>query len=203
MLFHKRMDAGLESLYNLVQASPACAAPYTLAIDMLTDVGADGEVVRKVYDTAASRFPGSHGLHLAMARNLEPQWGGSVEQYHAFVDEVVERTRPFEGTGMYARLFESVDRGAMAFQPGRAGSPDADRLQASVVELVSRYPTSARIAAMAANFACRTTDSDSYRRYRAGFVGQELDYWITPSVKACDHQHGWTVRKTAAKSAGK
>ena len=106
-------------------------------------------------------------------------------------------------TAMYARLFESMDRGAMAFQPGRAGSPDADRLQASVVELVSRYPTSARIAAMAANFACRTTDSDSYRRYRAGFVGQELDYWITPSVKACDHQHGWTVQKTAAKSAGK
>jgi len=197
MLFGKRIEPAAQGIHELISEGPDCAAPYQLALHLFGEVGAAPDLLEQVYEVGAKRFPDNHEIHLAMARSLEPRWGGSIEAYHAFVNKVVARTRPTEGSGMYARLFRSVDFDPMKFAPGKKGSPEWKRLRESLDGLVKRFPDSAQIASMSADFSCRTDDSARYRRDRARFVGQESDFPLGGGVEACDQRHGWPVAQTA------
>ena len=142
---------------------------------------------RKAFDEAVARFPRFHPLYFAMSNAYK---GPAFEQ---FANVAVKASRQFEGSGMYARLYQRVDYNtAMPFDPERSSLPRWTELRAGYTDLLQRYPASITLATSFASVACRSDDSELYRRMRtaADEYFSVRSFTVVP-VEACDKRHGW------------
>jgi hypothetical protein len=194
-LFHERLIRSKEALLKLQARGFGCAAPYALAISLLTDLGAPEEELAALYKEGMQRYPEYHNLYFAMARHYEPRWGGSPEEYEAFANQAAEQTRAFEGMGMYARLYWLVDRRRnMPFVNEEAGPPYWKKLRAGYEDLVRLYPSSMHNLGKYAGVACRSKDGELYRALRARIAGYEQSAEMLDPIDVCDRRHDWKPR---------
>lgn len=195
-LFRERMDRALAAAESEAITSGSCAAPYALRLDLLTEAGAPESRLVALYEEALKQHAEYHPIHFAMARHYQPKWGGTAAAYERFANRVAERTRAFEGMGMYARLYWLVDyRDNMPFvnDPGR--HPSWARLRTGYEDLMKRYPSSMHNLTKFADVACRSSDSALYRTLRTRIDGyQDTGEFVDP-VDVCDRRHRWTPPK--------
>ncbi|MEZ5652767.1 MAG: DUF4034 domain-containing protein [Burkholderiaceae bacterium] len=194
-LFGTRLQEAMHAAERAFENdAPKCPAVYSQIIDILIDGGAPDEVLKNFYDTHAKGFASYQQLHLSMARHFEPRWGGSVEKYAAFVDQVVELTRETEGTGMYARLYLVVDHPSrIPFEPDRADSkgPTWPRLKKSYEDLLERSPLSDWVREHFLESTCRTENHALYRRLRSEIIAKNYSVYGKHSLEVCDRMHGY------------
>lgn len=191
-LFRERLAKARQALTTLHERGARCAAPYALTLGVLTDLGAPEQMLTAVFDEAVREHREYHNIYFAMARHYEPRWGGSVEQYERFASEVAEQTRSFEGMGLYARLYWLVDsRRNMPFtnEPGRA--PYWGKLKAGYEDLMRLYPSSMHNLGKYAGVACRSDESELYRKLRSHIAGYEHGAEMLDPVDVCDRRHKW------------
>jgi len=177
-----RASAVLARLRKTLDDSPVW---HEMKIALLVEQGAL-PAARRVFDDAVKRFPRYHPLYLRMSRAYT---GAAFDQ---FAHEAARLTEKFEGQGQYARLYLAVDSPMqMPFDP-RLPMPAWDSLRAAYDDLMQRYPASVRIATSYASVACRSHDSELYRRMRA-----KADAYLVAAafnvvpLEICDRRHGW------------
>jgi len=195
-LFRERVTKSEDILAALQAKGFQCPAPYPLRLNVLTDLGAPEEQLTSVYTEAVRKYPEYHNIYFAMARHYEPKWGGTVEQYDRFANQVAEQTKEFEGMGMYARIYWLVDstRG-MPFVNAPSQPPLWSKLKTGYEDLMRLYPSSIHNLGKYAGVACRSSDGELYRKLRSKIVGYEQTAEMLDPVDVCDRRHHWTTVK--------
>lgn len=195
-LFGERLAKARDALAASRAQGHRCPAPYAFDLFLMKEMGATESEVRAAYETAARKFSEYHNIHFAMSRVYEPKWGGSAEKFERFATEAAERTKSFEGMGMYARLYWTVDRRRdLPFlnKPGEA--PHWKKLKAGYDDLMKRYPSSIHNLGKYAGVACRSDDSALYRSLRSKLDGHEHGAEMLEPVDVCDRRHQWVKGK--------
>jgi hypothetical protein len=192
-LFRERLDKAKDILTRLHASGAQCAAPYALTLSVLTDTGASETELAAVFERGVREYPEYHDIYFAMARHYEPKWGGSVEQYEHFARTTANRTKDFEGMGMYARLYWLVDtRKDIPFANDSAQAPYWSALHAGYEDLMRLYPSSMHNLGKYAGVACRSTDGALYRSLRSKIAGYESAAQMLDPIDVCDRRHNWT-----------
>jgi len=159
---------------------------YDTRIAVLMEQGSVAQA-RKVFNEAVKRFPQYHPLYLTMSGAYKGH------AFEAFANEAVELTRPFEGGGLYARLYQQLEYSKeLPFELARSRFPNWPQLKAGYEDLMQRYPASIALATSFASLACRTDDSELYRKMRSKAAAYLLPqrFSVIP-VEACDERHEW------------
>ncbi|MBD9416736.1 DUF4034 domain-containing protein [Pseudomonas sp. PDM16] len=194
-LFYERLSKA-ESALASSNISTGCAAPYALRLSVLTELGAQEERLASLYEEASRKHPEYHGIYFAMAMHYEPQWGGSAAKYESFANKAAEQTKAFEGMGMYARLYWLVDyHQGIPFTNDPRQAPSWKKLKLGYDDLVRLYPSSIHNIGKYAGVACRTPDSDLYRKLRTKIAGYEQSAQMVDPVDVCDRRHQWGTSK--------
>lgn len=194
-IFRERLTKAQAILEAMPTGEAGCAAPEALRLYVLTELGRKAELA-PVYDRASRRFPEYHGIYFAMARHLEPKWGGSAAQYEAFADRVAKQTKDFEGMGMYARLYWIVDNNSgLPFLNDPLRAPAWNKLKAGYEDLMRLYPSSMHNLGKFTDVACRSTDGELYRKLRTRLAGYEHTVDMLDPVDVCDRRHQWAPAK--------
>jgi len=192
-LFRERMAKAKDILTTLHERGAQCAAPYPLTLSVLTEMGASETELAAVFERGVREYPEYHNIYFAMARHYEPKWGGSLEQYERFARETAERTKSFEGMGMYARLYWLVDtRHGIPFGSDDAQPPYWSKLHAGYEDLMRLYPSSMHNLGKYADVACRSSDGELYRTLRSKIAGYEDSAKMLDPIDVCYRRHKWT-----------
>ncbi len=197
ILYGERLKRSLEIL-NQMQANASehpCWHP--LKIDVMIELGAPLTEIRSVFSKAIANFPEYHDTYFSMGRAYSPLWGGSRKSFDAFVREVVDKTRDFEGEAFYARLYWTVDAdNNIPFHNESSQYPKWKNLKAGYTDLMKKYPDSQWNKNRFAEIACRTNDSQLYRQLRTNIDGQFIDHMFGPGLRdTCDLKHNWQSSK--------
>jgi hypothetical protein len=191
-LFNERLGKAKAALDAAPLTGSHCPAPAAERISLMIDMGADKEQLTRTYIDAAQRYPEYHALHFAMARQFQPRWGGSAEQYEAFASGAAALTKDFEGMGMYARLYWLVDYNeGLPFRNDPTAGPYWNKLKAGYDDLMRRYPASIHNLGKYAGVACRSSDGALYRRLRSKLDGYQEEAQMNDPVDVCDLRHHW------------
>jgi hypothetical protein len=115
-----------------------------------------------LFNDAVTAEPGFDPTYVAMATSLAPRWGGSLAQYRRFVDLAVEKTKPFEGETMYARLYWELTDLEWRKDPFADLEIPWPEMKAGFIALLERYPESEWSLHSFASFACRAGDARTF-----------------------------------------
>lgn len=179
-----KAGALLAKLRPRMQDSPAF---FELQILVLVEQGLPAQA-RKVFNTAVKRFPQYQPMYSAMSRAY------TGDAFAAFVDQSVRLTEKFEGRGAYARLYLLLDDAYHMHAQEKWPAPSWERLREAYDDLVQRYPSSLGIVTSYAAVACRSDDSELYRRLRTRADAYLIaDVFTVIPLEACDRHHGWTA----------
>lgn len=196
-IFRERLLKAKSALERPVLAESACPASYPLMLAVMTDTGASEEQLRAVFAAGVRKSPEYHPTYFAMARHYEPKWGGSAEEYERFAVEATQLTKNFEGMGMYARIYWLVDQeNGIPFRQNSKHPPAWKDLRAGYEELLKRYPSSLNNLGKYAGVACRSPDSELYRKLRSRIQGYEQSAQMLDPVDVCDRRHNWSSKAT-------
>lgn len=192
LLFNERLQKSKDAFNYALKSDHACPAVYARLIDSMRAIGDKESDVRSVFEEGIKKYPQYHNIYFAMANFYQPKWHGSVDSYERFANYAVEKTKRFEGQGMYARLYWLVDsEGNIPFNPKLNAPPYWDRLKQGYEDLLKLYPSSIHNMGEYANVACRSSDSETYLKLREKIDGYQNDVDFYDSVDACDLRHGW------------
>jgi hypothetical protein len=163
---HERMahaEAALETIRPLSAKNPIW---YT---EMLTIGLIDGwDMKRRVdlFNDAIRADPYFYASYSRMATSLTPRWGGSLSEYHAFVEGSVSRTRPREGNSYYARLYWNLAEIESDRDPFRDLGIPWQKMKSGFDDLMQRFPDSQWNLHHYAHFACRAGDGKTFNKLR-------------------------------------
>jgi hypothetical protein len=115
-----------------------------------------------LFNKAVTAEPDFGPIYVAMATSLAPRWGGSLAQYRRFVDLAVEKTTPFEGEIMYARLYGKLSELEWRKDPFADLEIPWPEMRAGFIALLERYPESEWSLHSFASFACRAGDARTF-----------------------------------------
>lgn len=194
-LFRERIgfaDKVLESLRPRAGKYPAW---YSTAIFNKLDMG-DRDAAGAIFKEGVAAFPEYHSIYFAMARSVEPRWGGSPEAYERYATEAARLAKAFEAEGMYVRLYWLVDfsRG-VPFESPSAKIPDWTKLRKGIELLTAKYPSSAHNMNHFASLACRAGDKALYLDLRRKLgVHADASIFKTATLEACDLRFGFTSK---------
>ena len=191
-LFHERLNKAKDILSEIKEYETGCPAFYPLTISVLTELGSSEKELQEVYSEGVGLYPEYHNIYFSMAKHYQPRWGGSLAEYEHFAINAAEKTRGFEGMGMYARLFWLVDnRNGYPFYAQSQDPPDWKMLRMGYDDLMQKYPLSIHNLIQYTNVACRSEDSELYRKLRSRIDGYSIGSRWVDSVDACDLRHKW------------
>ena len=117
--------------------------------------------VRAVFDEAVAREPAYYSYYLSYGERLTPRWGGSLDEFHKFVDEAVDRTRSTDGQTMYARLYGDIQDMYPDTDIFREMGASWRKMKAGFEDLVKRYPSRWNMNAFA-SYACKAGDKKTF-----------------------------------------
>lgn len=191
-LFRERLNKSKEILDKLSTGSIKCPAPYAAHLSLLTDLNASEDEMNTVFNEGTKRFPEYHNIYFSMSIHYQPKWGGSIEEYDAFAKHTAEKTKKFEGMGMYARLYWLVDyQGGLPFHEKENKLPEWSKLKAGYADLMKKYPYSIHNLGKYMDVSCRSSDSKLYRELRSKISGYEESIDMVDSIDVCDRRHQW------------
>lgn len=191
-LYRERLNRSKEALSRLNASDLNCPAPYATMISVNFLLGMKEPALREIFSEAVRKFPQYHQIYFSMARTYEPKWGGSIEKYEQFANEAAERTKAFEGMGMYSRVYWLVDyNSGIPFRPETSRTPVWNKLKAGYEDLIRLYPSSLHNLGKYAGVACRTPDSKLYGNLRDKIDGYENSADMLDPVDVCDRRHKW------------
>jgi hypothetical protein len=197
-LFHERLVFAKAALIELKKRGRDCPAPYVAWLNILLESGATEEELQAVYKEGIGKYPEYQNIYFAMSRHYDPKWGGTAEKYESFASQVAEQTKEFEGMGMYARLYWLVDnKNSVPFRGEASSPPHWQKLKAGYDDLVRLYPRSFYNLGKYAGVACRSSDSELYRKLRTRIAGYEQTAAMNDPVDVCDRRHKWVERDEA------
>jgi len=124
------------------------------------DDSADRQRASAAFEVAVTKWPRHFDFYEVAVSRLVPRWGGSWRDVDVFVRKWSTRLETSEGKSMYARLYASVLTTGGP-NPSETGI-DMERMDASLHDLLRRYPAS-RFIAFAASFACFKGDKVAFR----------------------------------------
>lgn len=193
-LFRERLGKARALLEDVDATCPATAST---RLWVATDLGAPDAELRPLFNAAVARFPEYQNLYTAMSRHHEPRWGGSAAAFDAFAREAARTTARFEGLGLYARLYWTVDHEyGQPFTNEPGSRPDWLTLRQGFEDLLAHYPNSQSIRVQFMSVACRSNDSALYRRLRtelAAYAANEMDTALP--LEVCDVRHHWQPQR--------
>jgi hypothetical protein len=138
-----------------------------------------------MFGEAVRREPTFVAHYTEFARGLTPRWGGRLEDYRAFADAAVARTRATEGKSMYARLYPELTTIEFDRDPFKdLGIPWSD-LRAGFEDLVARYPSMKELG-LFASYACRAGDGKTYRALQPKLARQDFPVAGGHTFEACN-----------------
>ncbi len=105
------------------------------------------------HDEAFQRFPYLVNLYSDSARYYKAKWGGSQQEYDAFIEKAVRSTKTIMGDGMYAQI-HFAHRDSAMFSDGRVSWP---RMHAAFQRIASDFP-GPRVHNRHASMACQAGD---------------------------------------------
>lgn len=189
-LFHQRIS---NAQIKLASVSSNCPAKYPVMIDNLIDASASEPDLRTVYNEAIKRFPEYHSIYFAMSRHYLPEWGGSISAYEKFANEAASTTRSFEGSAMYARLYWLADHPGDIPFTNTGKPPSWPKLKQALDDLTTKYPDSQHNLGYYLSVACRSSDSNLYRRIRNSLGNYAAAAETYDALEVCDLRHKWNT----------
>jgi Domain of unknown function (DUF4034) len=193
-LFFERLGKAGQILTNLEPMSAEHADWFASMIRLAGEYGVERQQLMAVFTKGQKLFPEYHPIYFQMARFFETKWGGGAKQFDDFAKKSRDLTKSFEGDGMYARLYWTVDYvGGQPFS-AVASFPDSKLILTGINELVRKYPDSENNRSQFASVFCRTKDTAAYQKVRkalGGLVREEL--FSNPKIDICDHRHGVNI----------
>jgi hypothetical protein len=163
-LFKERLRKAWEALGQVPREKVKCGLWYSNAVRTAHELGMPRAELMNLYEEGVTRFPKFHQIYFAAGRALTPKWGGSMKEFDEFARSAAKKTTGFEGDGMYARLYWSIDNDELRVEG--AETPDWRLLRKGFTDLEAKYPESWWNANKFASFACRAKDRDTYLRVR-------------------------------------
>jgi len=173
-LMHERMARARAVLETI---KPSAAENPVWYVEMLTIALIDGwDTTQRlaVFTEAMRADPYVYASYSRMATSLAPRWGGSLKEYHVFVESSVARTRPREGNSYYALLYwnlADIESNQEAFR--ELGIP-WQKMRSGFDDLMERYPDSQWNLHHYANFACRAGDGATFNKLRPKLDTQKM-----------------------------
>jgi hypothetical protein len=132
---HDHANRAADMLDNLGQAGRKDPAWYVERLETGRDQGWERAQVDALYREAIAAFPNYTPLYYFKADFVSARWGGSRDQFHAFVDEAERSPANKHGPGiLYTRLQAAYWSDEMRKQP------HMDRFRQGFQHLVARYP---------------------------------------------------------------
>lgn len=191
-LFRERMQQSREAFNEILTNSNACPAVYARILDSMVMLGDEESALKVIFEEGIKKYPQYHSIYFAMARYYQPKWYGDINSYEQFAIQATQKTKDFEGDGMYARLYWLVDESnGIPFGKNLKAPPYWDKLKQGYEDLMERYPSSIHNLGKYAGVACRSSDTKLYLKLRKKIDGYENGADFYDSVDVCDLRHGW------------
>jgi len=113
---------------------------YAAMADAFRRLNAPRDKFQTLIDEGLAQFPDYYEIYFSAAYYYLPQWHGDAELLEQFVVNAVERTRDFEGVGMYARIYWAV--GPLRTMPPLFMNYPAswERMKQGIHDVLARYP---------------------------------------------------------------
>jgi hypothetical protein len=165
-LMHERMsraEAVLETIRPLSAENPIWY------VEMLTIALIDGRDKKRrgeLFNEAMRADPYLYASYSRMATSLTPRWGGSLSEYHAFVERSVSRTRLREGNSYYARLYWNLAEIESNREPFHDLGISWQKMKSGFDDLMQRFPDSQWNLHHYARFACQAKDGATFNKLR-------------------------------------
>jgi hypothetical protein len=134
---------------------------YAIKLKALRSEGSETSQFESVLDEATAREPYYHRTYFNAVWSYLPQWGGSFDQVERFAEYSAGKTKSEEGSGVYARVFWSLDECNCDIM---AQSADWSKLRQAMRDIYARYPA-AWNGNYFANVSCRMGQGEEGRRY--------------------------------------
>ncbi|HNY48181.1 MAG TPA: hypothetical protein PKN64_14590 [Casimicrobium sp.] len=184
-LFRERTQRALDSLQKFGGNRSSCDLWYAEKLNAFRGMGESLADIRAVFVEGIGRYPKSLAIYGAMGLAVSPKWQGSLELFDEFARQAAKRSADFEGAGMYARLYWTIDDESLKLE--NSSYPDWSLLRRGFEDLLKRYPDSWWNANKFASFACRARDKDAYLLAMEK-VGMALNYaaWTASRPEFCD-----------------
>ncbi len=191
-LFYERMKKSKEVFGGILKNGNACPAVYARMLDLMVAIGDKESALKAIFDEGTTKYPQYHNIYFAMARYYQPKWYGDINSYENFAVQAAQKTKSFEGDGMYARLYWLVDDSSgIPFNQSLNVPPYWNKLKQGYEDLMARYPSSIHNIGKYAGVACRTSEAKLYLKLRKKIDGYENGAEFYDSVDVCDLRHGW------------
>lgn len=134
---------------------------YAVLVDVLRAHGMSKAEFHAVVEQATAREPDYHRTYFNAAWYYLPQWGGSYAELDAFARYAANRSRADEKSGLYARIFWSLDECGCRISDKAADWPT---LRQSMRDIYDRFPNRWN-GQYFADETCRRGDTQEGRRY--------------------------------------
>ncbi len=130
-----------------------------------------------LFQEAVREEPYYYAHYFKVASRLAPRWGGTLEEFHAFTEASVARTRERDGSTMYARLYWILASIEWDQEPFTELGILWDKMRQGFDDLVQRYPKSQWNLNKYAYFACRANDKKTFGRIVSGIEKPDEEAW--------------------------
>ena len=150
----------------------------------------------KLVDEASARHPYFYPIYFSAAEYLLPKWYGSGEKIEALAGAAVEKTRPEDGAGMYARIYWYASQAEYHGRLFTESPIDWNRMRQGIEDVLKQYPDGWNINNFA-HFACRAWDRSMTRDLIGRIEGEPIaDAWESPAqYRRCK---AWALRDPTA-----
>jgi Domain of unknown function (DUF4034) len=193
-LFFERLGKSGQILTNLEPVAAEHADWFASMIRLAGEYGVERQQLMVVFTKGQKLFPEYHPIYFQMARFFETKWGGNAKQFDDFAKKSRDLTKSFEGDGMYARLYWTVDDSDGLPFSTVASIPNSKLILNGINGLVRKYPDSENNRSQLASVLCRTKDSGAYQKVRKELGGLVREMLFTnPKLDICDHRHSVNI----------
>jgi hypothetical protein len=122
----------------------------------------------ELFEEAVRKEPYYYTHYFRVANRLAPRWGGTLKEFHTFVEKSVTRTRGRDGSTMYARLYWILAAIEWNQDPFSVLGIPWVKMRQGFDDLMKRYPDSQWNLNHYAYFACRANDVKTFGRLVIG-----------------------------------
>lgn len=183
--FRAQVNAALAVLKKHKTTASIDPEFYAVEVDAARAEGIDRPAFHALLEEAIARERDYHRTYFNAVWYYLPQWNGSYKQVGDFARYAVERTRAIEGSGLYARIFWSLDECGCRIIERAA---DWNIMRRSMQDVYVRHPNALN-AKYFADVSCRMKDINEGRQFiRAMHPETTDDGSFGALFAACDNQ---------------
>jgi hypothetical protein len=130
---------------------------YVSRLKVAAQESSRGPEYESIFNEAIKKFPTYYEFYFLYASYLHPKWGGSIEDFHQFVDQTVAKFDVKMGRVMYTRLHWSHSEDDMF----TSGKTDWNRMKLGFNTMLEDFPDLWNRNHFA-KFACLAKDKDTF-----------------------------------------